>query len=389
MKKAMYPLLIAAGLGVCTLAAAPFAEAAKLGMTVQGKAVSFTYGQPYTDQGRSLFPLRDLLVALGVPNSGIQYAAATKTVTFKSGSDTVRLSVGSKALYKNGAVFRTLDVPAQEKAGRVYLPARAVAEALGYSVGYDAATGTVRLAKAAASELTSERVKALVHAAYGKKEAGLSSSDRATLQQLLNANADKRSELMLGLYDTENSEAAVNRELLSFIGEFLKGDLAPFADYSLAHPDDTAAGYQAAKLLTDADTRQTVPLLKKLLLGNTNEGVRYTVAYALYQLGTPEAFDALLQGLAQEKDPSVLGNAAAAAVQVAGADTAKIAQFLPLYANLSADQRLAIKDTMWYAISQDAKLKAAWTKVLADKLQNGTAEEKAAAAALSQDLGIK
>ncbi|WP_058300894.1 stalk domain-containing protein [Gorillibacterium timonense] len=391
MRKAMYPLLFAAALGTASLAATPFAEAAALRMTVQGSAVTFTFGQPYTEKGRSLFPLRDLLVALGVPNGGIEYKAATKTVIAHSGSDTIQLSIGSKVLYKNGKKLSELDVPAQERAGRVYLPARAVAEALGYSVSFNAATNTVSVSKSGGSSitLTEESLKSFIHAVFNKTAASLSTADKQTLSSVLNANEAQRSGILLGLYNTDKPSAVVNQEIRYFISEFLNKDLTPFADYSIAHPDDVLLGYQATKLIADSNTSQTVPLLEKLLIKHTNESVRYTVAYGLYQMNTPEAFSALLKALASEKDPLVLSNATAAAVQIAGDDPEQIAQFLPLYASLNTDQRAMIKDSLWGSITQDAKTKQAWITVLADKAKNGTPEEKAAAEALVKDLGLK
>jgi hypothetical protein len=37
-------------------------------MTVRGSNVQFSFGKPFIENGRSLFPLSDLLVALGVVN---------------------------------------------------------------------------------------------------------------------------------------------------------------------------------------------------------------------------------------------------------------------------------------------------------------------------------
>ena len=44
-------------------------------------------------------------------------------------NDLVKLTIGSKELYKNDEVVAELDVPAQIVGGRTLVPARAVAEA--------------------------------------------------------------------------------------------------------------------------------------------------------------------------------------------------------------------------------------------------------------------
>ncbi|GCL74845.1 hypothetical protein PN4B1_48270 [Paenibacillus naphthalenovorans] len=119
--------------------------AADLNMSVSGNPVQFQYGTPFIDNGSSLLPLRDLLVALGVKNDDdhIRWNDKTQSVTIVKDDKTVILSVGSKQIYLNGNLYKTLEVPAQNVNGRVYLPARAVAEALGYFVGFDSGTQTV------------------------------------------------------------------------------------------------------------------------------------------------------------------------------------------------------------------------------------------------------
>jgi len=135
-------------IGVALLASS--VSAADLKMSVKGKPVAFQYGTPFIEDGSSLMPLRDLLVALGVPNDDdhIQWEGDTKTVTVRHQGMTIKLAVGDKAIYKNGALFKELEVPAKqviEQDSRVFLPARAVAEALGNKVGYDEATSTVTI----------------------------------------------------------------------------------------------------------------------------------------------------------------------------------------------------------------------------------------------------
>lgn len=120
-------------------------NATPLQLVVLGKWHNFAFGQPYIVNGRTLVPLRDLLNALGIPNDdqAIQYDAQTKTVTAIKGETTLQLTVSDPIIYVNGHQHTTMDVAAQLKEGRVYLPARAVAEAFGYRVFYNSHVNTI------------------------------------------------------------------------------------------------------------------------------------------------------------------------------------------------------------------------------------------------------
>lgn len=148
---------LAASLMAVTVAsslAAGAAHGANLNMIVNGKPLEFASGTPFIENGSSLMPLRDLLVGLGVQGADIAWDGTTRTVTAKLGDITITLTVGDKAVYKNGVKFKDLEVPAKQVDGRVYLPARAVAEALGNTVGFDAATNSVVIGSAAGGAAT-------------------------------------------------------------------------------------------------------------------------------------------------------------------------------------------------------------------------------------------
>lgn len=143
MKKIMHlftALFLAASLLASTASAAN-----DLKLEVNGDSVSFQYGTPFIDNGRSLVPLRDLLISLGVQNDDehIIWNGSEQSVTAIMNDKTVKLSVGSKEIYLNGKLHKTLEVPAQNVSGRVYLPARAVAEAFGFHVGFNPDTWTI------------------------------------------------------------------------------------------------------------------------------------------------------------------------------------------------------------------------------------------------------
>lgn len=74
----------------------------------------------------------------------VSYDAATKTVTGRKGDTSVVLVIGNKQVTKNGAV-QTLDAPAQLVNGYTIVPARFVGEAFGGTVEWDGRTRTVRI----------------------------------------------------------------------------------------------------------------------------------------------------------------------------------------------------------------------------------------------------
>jgi len=89
---------------------------------------------PYIKAGRTYVPVRFLGDALGATT---EWDADTKTVTVTKGDNTVVLVIGSKTAKVNGADV-AMDVAPEITGGRTMLPARYVAEGLGYAVGWNA-----------------------------------------------------------------------------------------------------------------------------------------------------------------------------------------------------------------------------------------------------------
>ncbi|MCL2366666.1 MAG: copper amine oxidase N-terminal domain-containing protein [Oscillospiraceae bacterium] len=110
-----------------------------VGVTVDGRPVSFVDQPPVIIDGRTLVPVRGVFEALGFE---VDWESSTQRATLTREGDTVVITVGSAAFTTNG-VTHTLDVPAQIINGRTMLPFRAVVESVGYSVGWDAASQTV------------------------------------------------------------------------------------------------------------------------------------------------------------------------------------------------------------------------------------------------------
>ena len=141
MKKLLVALLV-----VATLAMACFAQ--DITVTLNGQAIDFADQAPEIVEGRTLVPLRAIFEALG---ASVEWDQATKTVTSSMDDVTIKLTIGDNTLYRNDEGV-TLDVAAQILNGRTMVPARAIAEAYGVGVQWDAATRTVVLTKETKSD---------------------------------------------------------------------------------------------------------------------------------------------------------------------------------------------------------------------------------------------
>ena len=102
---------------------------------------------PFIENGRTYVPVRYLALALGVPASGIAWAADTQTVTLSKNGITLTMFAVGNALFINGVAQPPLDAAPLLKDGRVYLPARRVAEAFGYAVQWEESAQTVAVKK--------------------------------------------------------------------------------------------------------------------------------------------------------------------------------------------------------------------------------------------------
>lgn len=102
---------------------------------------------PFIENGRMYVPVRFLALALGVPEKGILWSPSAQTVTLINHDLTVTLAVGGNVMYINNIAQPQMDVAPVLKDGRVFLPARYVAEAFGYQVQWDELTQTVIVTK--------------------------------------------------------------------------------------------------------------------------------------------------------------------------------------------------------------------------------------------------
>jgi hypothetical protein len=86
------------------------------------------------NSGRTLVPVRYLADALGATTA---WDGTTQTVTVSNSTYNIQMVIGSTTLIVDGQSSQ-MDVAPLINNGRTYLPARYVAQALGYDVGWDA-----------------------------------------------------------------------------------------------------------------------------------------------------------------------------------------------------------------------------------------------------------
>lgn len=123
---------------VLALSAAPAHADATPTILVDGFTVT-TDVPPIVVNGHVLVPLRGVFERFG---ADVEYDASTDTAVATRNGTTVKVQGDSPAGWVDGARV-ALETPAREVAGRLEVPLRFVAEALGVSVDYDAPSNTV------------------------------------------------------------------------------------------------------------------------------------------------------------------------------------------------------------------------------------------------------
>lgn len=111
----------------------PVQEQPIIAVTVDGQTVTMDQ-PPVIQDGRTLVPLRAIFEALGAE---VEWNADTQSVFADKRLDTISLTIGENKLFINGEET-ALDVPAQIIEGRTMVPARAISEALGAKVEWNA-----------------------------------------------------------------------------------------------------------------------------------------------------------------------------------------------------------------------------------------------------------
>lgn len=98
---------------------------------------------PFIDaNNRTMVPIRFVANALGVSDQNITYNNASTTATISGSSNVVNIKTGSKVLVCSTGNIN-MDTTAVNSNGRLYVPVRFIANALGAEVSWDPATKTV------------------------------------------------------------------------------------------------------------------------------------------------------------------------------------------------------------------------------------------------------
>ncbi|MDO3408574.1 copper amine oxidase N-terminal domain-containing protein [Saccharibacillus sp. CPCC 101409] len=112
-------------------------------VTVDGKSMTMDVA-PLVRNNTTYIPLRYLAESIG---ADLKYTASSKTVELMQGGSTVKFQIGKDAFWVDGTK-RSLGAMAIVDHGRTQIPVRAVTQALGWTVGWKAATGDITLTKA-------------------------------------------------------------------------------------------------------------------------------------------------------------------------------------------------------------------------------------------------
>lgn len=137
-------------------AAVKITEVPDIKIIMEGKLTKYT-DVPLMIQGRTMLPLRELLVNLGVPNDDehIIWNNQEKSVTVIKGDTRIYLAEGNKTAYVNDESFE-LDVAPIIYKMRTYIPLRFVAEALDMKVVWEGKSQAVFLCDSAKYESIKE-----------------------------------------------------------------------------------------------------------------------------------------------------------------------------------------------------------------------------------------
>ena len=101
---------------------------------------------PYIAKNRTMIPIRYIANACGVTDENITWNQATRTATISGPNNVVTIKMGSNTITTSNGVI-TMDTVAVNTGNRIYVPARFIANALGATVTWDAATQTVGITK--------------------------------------------------------------------------------------------------------------------------------------------------------------------------------------------------------------------------------------------------
>jgi hypothetical protein len=148
VKKTCTRLTISLALLFLSMTAAHAAPANNIVFTLNSREYSVngaTYqvdAEPYIQKARIFVPLRYLARALGLDEKNITWSEPDNTIEFNFTTTKIKVIIGDRHIYVDGE-RRLMDVAPVIVENRVYLPARWMAEALGYAVTWDEITKSI------------------------------------------------------------------------------------------------------------------------------------------------------------------------------------------------------------------------------------------------------
>lgn len=139
-KKVLSLVMIAAV--ILGMSVSPVLAAATPVIAIDGSPVTIeaNLGTPFIDSAnRTQAPIRAFATALGVEDSEVTWDQATQTATIDG---TIKITMGSDTIKTAYGTIK-MDTAAVNKEGRIYVPARYVANALGYEIEGTSANGVI------------------------------------------------------------------------------------------------------------------------------------------------------------------------------------------------------------------------------------------------------
>lgn len=118
----------------------------------------------YVDNGRTMVPMRDIFEKL---NAKVVWEDETKSITASKQDIIINLQINSTNLIING-IYEQLDTAPVIVADTTFVPVRAVSQALGAIVLWDADTRTVRISSVSGDHAENEDIGVLMYAPDGR-----------------------------------------------------------------------------------------------------------------------------------------------------------------------------------------------------------------------------
>lgn len=162
MKKVLTGVLVM--LATILLVIPTVAADTELKFEVNGEPYVTPEGEPNpyinVDQ-RTMVPVRFFADGLQVPSNQIEWDQVLQRVTLTKDDRTVEITLGRAYLYVND-VRVTMDTRAEMKGGRVFIPARFIAEGLGAKISWDQSNQVIRIEDDPDAELPEPNIPTVI-----------------------------------------------------------------------------------------------------------------------------------------------------------------------------------------------------------------------------------